>query len=283
MNTRLMKLNAALATKMLRANSDENRALRRSVVDALKAAWQRGEYLTSHQGIAFDTSGKLVDGQHRLTALSEMPPSFGVEMMVTHGVEPEAVKVMDIGLKRKAADVLNERAPVVEVARFLATIHTGSSQTTPSLLAPFVEEVREPMTELLAECSHKAKVFSSAPFRSAAILTQLMGGDFSYAKLVYRAMVNGDFDLMPRAGKALYRSVATGRVTTEHPHDTFARGMRIFDPSAAELQKIQIGDAGAVVADARRVLHNVVKLHGQPERARRRTSGNGQHQHAARH
>lgn len=88
---------------MLAANT-ANRPLSRSTVRAFADAMQRGDWLVTHQGIAFDTNGMLVDGQHRLAAVveAEMP----VEMTVFTEVEPDTFDVLDTGKRRNAADVL---------------------------------------------------------------------------------------------------------------------------------------------------------------------------------
>ena len=63
MLSRVQKISPAKATEMLEANS-ANRPLSRSVVRAYADAMQRDELLVTHQGIAIDTNGVLVDGQH---------------------------------------------------------------------------------------------------------------------------------------------------------------------------------------------------------------------------
>jgi hypothetical protein len=60
----------------------------------------------THQDIAFDSNGVLVDGQHRLAAIIEA--DLPVEMTVFTDVEPDNFDVLDTGEKRNAADVLAE-------------------------------------------------------------------------------------------------------------------------------------------------------------------------------
>lgn len=65
---------------------------------------RRGDWLVTHQGIAFDTRGVLVDGQHRLAAVVEADVT--VKIAVFTDVEPDTFDVLDTGKKRNAADVL---------------------------------------------------------------------------------------------------------------------------------------------------------------------------------
>jgi hypothetical protein len=91
------------AAEMLAANTS-NRPLSRSTVRSFADAMERGEWLVTHQGIALDTSGVLVDGQHRLAAIIEADRP--VELTVFTDVEPDTFDVLDTGKKRNAADVL---------------------------------------------------------------------------------------------------------------------------------------------------------------------------------
>jgi hypothetical protein len=93
----------ARAEEMLAANT-ANRPLSRPTVRSFAEAMRRGDWLVTHQGIAFDTEGVLVDGQHRLAAVIEA--DMPVEMTVFTEVEPHTFDVLDTGKRRNAADVL---------------------------------------------------------------------------------------------------------------------------------------------------------------------------------
>jgi hypothetical protein len=88
---------------MLEANTI-NRPLSRTVVRAFADAMSRGDWMVTHQGIAFDVNGALVDGQHRLAAVIEADVS--VEMTVFTEVDDGTFDVLDTGKRRNAADVL---------------------------------------------------------------------------------------------------------------------------------------------------------------------------------
>lgn len=64
-----------------------------------------GRYQTTHQGLAFDENGMLIDGQTRLAALvrSDVP---GMWIQVTTGVPRAAFAVMDAGRNRQAAQLI---------------------------------------------------------------------------------------------------------------------------------------------------------------------------------
>ncbi|MTD54492.1 hypothetical protein [Amycolatopsis pithecellobii] len=103
MRSRTQKITPEKAATMLESNT-ANRPLSKSVVRAFAEAMRRGEWQITHQGIAFDTNGVLVDGQHRLAAVvaAELP----IEMTVFTEVPPDTFDVLDTGKRRNAADVL---------------------------------------------------------------------------------------------------------------------------------------------------------------------------------
>jgi hypothetical protein len=103
LRSRVQNITPKRAAEMLEANTT-NRPLSRSTVRSFADAMRRGEWQVTHQGIAFDTAGVLVDGQHRLAAIVEA--DLPVEVTVFTDVEPDTFDVLDTGKKRNAADVL---------------------------------------------------------------------------------------------------------------------------------------------------------------------------------
>jgi hypothetical protein len=73
-------------------------------VRSFAEAMRRGDWVVTHQGIAFDVNGVLVDGQHRLAAIIEA--EVPVELTVFTDVNEGSFDVLDTGKRRNAADVL---------------------------------------------------------------------------------------------------------------------------------------------------------------------------------
>jgi hypothetical protein len=103
MRSRVQSITPKRAVELLEANTT-NRPLSAPVVRAFAEAMKRGDWLVTHQGIAFDTHGVLVDGQHRLAAIIEA--DVPIELTVFTEVEPGTFDVLDTGKRRNAADVL---------------------------------------------------------------------------------------------------------------------------------------------------------------------------------
>ncbi|MEV7285248.1 hypothetical protein AB0O01_11905 [Streptomyces sp. NPDC093252] len=81
-----------------------NRNLDMGQVRSLASAIRRKEWRLTHQGIAFDEDGLLLDGQHRLRAIIEADTP--VKMFVVNGLPRSVFPVLDTGKRRSAADAL---------------------------------------------------------------------------------------------------------------------------------------------------------------------------------
>lgn len=101
--SRIVKVTPEIAATFLSRDS-VNRRLDMGQVRSLTETILRGEWKLTHQGIAFDETGALLDGQHRLHAIIEA--NTPVEMLVFDGVAREVFPVLDTGKRRSAADTL---------------------------------------------------------------------------------------------------------------------------------------------------------------------------------
>lgn len=92
------------AKQYLESNT-HNRALRKALVEIYAKDIANGRWRATHQGIAFSSDGRLLDGQHRLAAIVQaMVP---VQMLVARGLPPQSQIVMDDHAKRSAGDALS--------------------------------------------------------------------------------------------------------------------------------------------------------------------------------
>jgi hypothetical protein len=258
MKTELVSVTPSLARDWLKKNT-KNRAIRPSHVETLRQSFERGEQVTTHQGIAFDIDGILLDGQHRLSAIGLMHEGFSFTMMVTWGLDRNKVfHVVDATQsKRSTADVLSVDRHVAETANFLARIYKGDHRFTPTYVVPFVEFVQPEVTDLIAFCGSSVRTWSSAPVRAAAVLCMKFG-NANYTKLTYSTLVLRNFDAMPRAAQAVFKAHMAGTVRAAAAYDIFARCLKVFDPQNADLTKIQISDVHEVVARARALLDEAI-------------------------
>ena len=101
----VMHAGAAEAERWLDYNT-RNRKMRDRNTRKIFAEYQEGRWVFDGMPIRFSKDGVLLDGQHRLTALTLMPKEFRIPFVVMRGIDTKAQYVMDQGSKRSNADQL---------------------------------------------------------------------------------------------------------------------------------------------------------------------------------
>lgn len=101
--TKVETIDPVTARAWLKANT-RNRPLRPRRVAELADAIRRGEWRFDGSPVRFAADGTLLDGQHRLKAISEA--GIAVSALVVRGIDADAQLVMDTGARRTFADHL---------------------------------------------------------------------------------------------------------------------------------------------------------------------------------
>lgn len=139
---RMRDITPAMATKWLEGKV-HNRPVRDGKVQEYAADMKAGRWRATHQGIAFNPAGELIDGQHRLWAVVEA--NVTVRMMVTENVPAESMIAFDGGLPRTLTDVIQIDDPESGVT----SRHTACARAmifgvqARSLRTPTRQEVRD--------------------------------------------------------------------------------------------------------------------------------------------
>lgn len=166
-----------------------------------------GEWVTTHQGIAFNKDGKLVDGQHRLMAIVEADRA--IEIMVATDVCDKSVAEMDRNIPRNNAVLLGIHSKHAEIVTFIARLLYGPSPTRCNLQA--VKSVTDnAIAKLYAATNTAKKGLSLAPVKSAFVTAYLMSPDESimenYRKLILMNICDiEELQQTPNAIRALHR------------------------------------------------------------------------------
>jgi hypothetical protein len=116
----VMDVTPDIAFRWLEGNT-HNRPVNPLHVQRLAREMNAGRWRLTHQGIAFDVNGLLIDGQHRLWAVMEA--DMPVVMRVFFNEPAENRHVLDTGDRRSNLDILTITGHVGEVnATLLATL-----------------------------------------------------------------------------------------------------------------------------------------------------------------
>ena len=122
----------AIARRMLEGNL-VNRELRKQRVDSYARQMSLGRWRLTGETIIFGPDGQLLQGQHRLHGCIQSGVSFVT--IVVRGVDPEAMRVIDTGMPRNAADVfrfegIEQAGWQASMVRQIIAIKSGIQQNT---------------------------------------------------------------------------------------------------------------------------------------------------------
>jgi len=173
------------------------RPLRSALVDRIARSISAGEWRSTHQAIALDGRGAVIDGQHRLHAIVKA----GVPVMVTiaRDVDPASFDVIDTGASRTPGDVLHiaghARASILAAgARYLLSYDAIAGTT--ELLNTY--RSRFSTRQILAEAnSERGKVLASAIPVGATIARNLGRNGFGAWIAVFVTLLRTEPDVNP--------------------------------------------------------------------------------------
>lgn len=101
MKTEVLQVSPKMAIELLKKNV-KNRVLNRHKVAEFMSLIEHNQWKLTHQGICFSITDRLIDGQHRLTAIAKGKKS--VPVMCVNGLPDDIMTVIDRGKTRSIAD-----------------------------------------------------------------------------------------------------------------------------------------------------------------------------------
>lgn len=135
--TTLMWVTPEMAGQWLEKNT-HNRKTRPRGSNTYVREIKEGRWHVIHQGIAFDSKGLLVDGQHRLLAVCDA--GISIPLMVTFGLPAGSMEAVDRGMKRSIPDILQLEHAIPNssrisslVAVIAACVHSLDTTMTPGV------------------------------------------------------------------------------------------------------------------------------------------------------
>lgn len=99
----------ALARQWIDSNQRRNRNLVAGTIERYSSDIRAGLWQITHQGIAIDREGNVIDGQHRLLAICAT--GIPLLLLVVRGLDPRAMEVIDRGRLRTMAHTLQMMYP----------------------------------------------------------------------------------------------------------------------------------------------------------------------------
>lgn len=103
MHTEVKTINKAEADRLLNLNTS-NRPVSKSNLESIKKALVSGEWKENGESIKISHDGVLLDGQHRLMAISQT--GIPLSTLIVSGLSKDVFTTLDIGKTRGAGDML---------------------------------------------------------------------------------------------------------------------------------------------------------------------------------
>jgi hypothetical protein len=186
------------AEKWLATNADFQRKLRESIVEKYARDMINQEWKVTHQGIAFDSKGRLIDGQHRLAAI--VKADIPVKMLIVYDLVEEAYDHVDIGFGRTAIDVIRAKGEgwitndIIAVARLIEAGADSSSiviARSPFELLELVERHKSALDFVFQNMERRVRRVTIAPVLAAIAVAYYTEKDRIRLAKFIRLLVGG--------------------------------------------------------------------------------------------
>lgn len=171
------------------AFNKKNRPISNTVVNRYVSDMAHGRWQFAGDPIRFDTTGNLLDGQHRLTALSRVP-GLQLRFLVIRGLDNNAQTVMDQGRKRSpgqqlALTGLKNSNAVAAAVKILIAWDNGmlfrdqklKSEITSAVIEKYVEEHQDLISKFNAMHTNIVKTDARPSIAGAAAMKFLQIDD----------------------------------------------------------------------------------------------------------
>jgi hypothetical protein len=124
----VMDVTPEMAAAWLTRNRNNRQPPSLNRIASYKRFIENGEWSTWSSHISFSPEG-LIDGQHRLMALEQMPPGTVVKMSVFINLPPSAAAAMDGGWGRTLAHRTSLNKDIVALAQWMDKVSVGGART----------------------------------------------------------------------------------------------------------------------------------------------------------
>jgi len=184
-------LTPAIAENLLQKNNG-NRKLQPATVNRYAKTMRSGNWRSTHQGIAIDESGNILDGQHRLEAVVKSGVTIITTLTIYKGKLKAGMLPVDIGKNRTSHDLTGLASGEIAIYNAITYLFSNAngSKADPVMLK-YMGDNSKPELEYMAEISGIPYNTTPAGFKSKG-LSRIWNGDVKAACL---AAVIGNIDI----------------------------------------------------------------------------------------
>jgi hypothetical protein len=238
--TRVLLIGPEEAEALLRANTS-NRPIQPARVKYYTDLIKADEFRLTHQGIAFSSSGRGLDLQHRLLAIIASQKT--VPLLVTEGMNDEDFFAIDQHAKRSMADSIEKPKKLVEEAKFLADFCWGAESSTQQLsstILSMVELIEKTSQRITLACLKGSVSRMNATLRSAAVVSLMLKPESAEHVITsYCWWAKTRTEQYSISMHALARTLQTSKKSNSSAKraEDFMRYLIIFNPDTSHIQR----------------------------------------------
>lgn len=259
MKTQIMEVTPEMAAKWL-SNNPNVRRMRRGRVDAIARSIRAGEFQTTHQGIALQKGGALLDGQHRLAAIVETGAT--VTMMVTFDLSVATGSVIDSGMPRQMFERIGADRIRVAIGSVMFQVFGVRKNPQEFEMEILMDALRSRLDFCEANISgwrSKKKTGSPAALAAMALTIEKFSDHPDQIDILIKMMskaLTGDLFGAPQSVISYYRQMTEGVQVIRDRHsgistkERFVRAWMAMDPRNINKSKIQIRNGSSAISDA---------------------------------
>lgn len=247
----------SMAEKYLSRNKS-NRSLRPFRVAAYSRDMEAGHWELTHQCIAFNSAGDLIDGQHRLEAVRQSQAT--VSMYVARYEDRNDTAMMlpfDSGAQRTHGDILRVSTRDTQTAMAILRIKSSAyaKGATSNDVFQCIEKHKVALALVNETITQGVRVRSSAGAKAAMVL--LLGKHTSRrVELLeqFRLFVNLDLDGMWRSTAALVKSL--DGISINHHGNSMQVAIRVWwalTPERNACRVVRIADENLMLIEMREI------------------------------
>lgn len=236
-NVEIRKIGAEQALQLLENNSS-NRKISRANVDFIKNEMDNKNFLLNGSTIVLSENGTLLDGQHRLIAISETKHEYDLIFVV--GAKDNVFQTIDTGKSRNSSDILsiegvknakNVASTIRKTIEEFGSKRSRNGKTWVKLSNTEVLEHynkhKEELEETIELCGHLYnKYIKVIPVSTAAAFMILFSRqDKIKAKSFIRELYNGNKEGASNASLTLRQRLINGKIEGTRISDDLLRAL----------------------------------------------------------
>lgn len=219
-------------------NNNMNRKMTRANVDYIKSEIESGKFVINGSSIVISEDGVLLDGQHRLKAISEL--NVELNMIVVRNAKKDVFSTIDSGKTRNAGDVLSsEKIPnanviassikriIEEFSSKRKTSKNGAIKLSNTEVLEFYKGHREKLQDITLKCLrlYQSQIKVTTVSVAVAMVFLFEREDAKKAFPFIREVYTGNKETDSNAALTLRKRLINNKIEGKHMNDGVLRAL----------------------------------------------------------